>query len=94
MNKFHGRLFVSFFDAEFGKMSKSDRIRDRSKTREERPQFSNLYVDKLPYTFVEKDVYDLFSQYGFVKSVLLKKPHSNVPLKNVNFNPCSALVNF
>lgn len=37
MKKFHGRLFVSFFDAEYASMSKSDRMRELSKTREERP---------------------------------------------------------
>jgi RNA recognition motif-containing protein len=28
--------------------------------------FTNLFVEKLPYTFQEKDVLDLFSKYGKV----------------------------
>jgi hypothetical protein len=37
MKKFHGRLFVSFYDAEYNSMSKEERIREQSKNREERP---------------------------------------------------------
>jgi hypothetical protein len=37
MKKFHGRLFVSFYDAEYTSMSKEERMREQSRNREERP---------------------------------------------------------
>jgi len=45
-------------------MSKEER--ERTKERQE-PQMTNLYVEKLPYSFIESDVYALFSKYGGVK---------------------------
>lgn len=72
-------------------MSKSERerTRDRPKT-----EFTNLYVEKLPYQYTQQDVVQLFSTYGVVKQVLLKKPQTNVPLSSINSLPCSAYVNF
>ena len=57
MKKFPNRLSVAIFDSEHQKMSKSERERTR-----ERPKlaFTNLYVEKLPYTYTEKDVLALF----------------------------------
>ena len=65
----------------------------RDKTKERGP-FTNLWVEKLPYAFQEKDVYELFSQYGTVASVKVKKPQTNVRLQSINSMPCSAYVNF
>jgi RNA recognition motif-containing protein len=53
-----------------------------------------LYIEKLPYAFEEKDLVELFSKYGTVLSVKIKKPNSNVPIQNINHLPCSAYVNF
>lgn len=50
-------------------MTKAER--DNSKARND---FTNLYVDKLPYAFQETDVFNLFSKYGTVVTVKLKKP--------------------
>ena len=89
MKKYPNKLSVTMFDPEHVKLTKAE----REKTKE-RINFTNLYVEKLPYTYSEKDVYDLFSKHGSVLSVKVKKPQSNVPLKNINSLPCSAYVNF
>lgn len=68
---------VTMFDSDYQKMSKSERERTRERPK---PAYTNLYVEKLPYTYTERDVVTLFSNYGAVKQVLLKKPHSNVLL--------------
>lgn len=67
---------------------------DREKTKERVQGFTNLYIEKLPYAFEEKDLVELFSKYGTVLSVKIKKPNSNVPIQNINHLPCSAYVNF
>jgi len=72
-------------------MSKSERERTRERIK---PAYTNLYVEKLPYQYTERDVIALFSNFGVVKQVLLKKPMTNVPLTNINSLPCSAYVNF
>jgi RNA recognition motif-containing protein len=36
---------------------------ERKKTKERKMCFTNLFVEKLLYTFQEKDVLDLFSKY-------------------------------
>ena len=89
MKKFPNKLSVTLFDPEHVKLTKADRERTR-----ERLDFTNLYVEKLPYTYSEKHVFELFSNYGTVLSVKIKKPQSNVPFQNINSLPCSAYVNF
>lgn len=37
---------------------------------------------------------DLFSKYGKVQQIKMKKPNSNVPLNDISSLPCSAYVNF
>ena len=69
MRKFPNRLNVTLYDGQHQKMTKEQ----REKTKERGP-FTNLWVEKLPYAFQEKDVYELFSQYGTVASVKVKKP--------------------
>lgn len=69
MKKFPNRLNVTLYDGQHQKMTKEQ----RDKTKERGP-FTNLWVEKLPYAFQEKDVYELFSQYGTVASVKVKKP--------------------
>lgn len=91
MKKYPNRLMVTMFDSEYQKMSKSERERTRERPK---PAFTNLYVEKLPYAYTERDVVALFANYGVVKQVLLKKPHSNVLLQDINSLPCSAYVNY
>ena len=89
MRKFPNRLMVTLYDGQHQKMTKAE----REKTKERGP-FTNLWVEKLPYAFQDKDVYELFSQYGTVSSVKVKKPQTNVRLQSINSMPCSAYVNF
>lgn len=70
MKKFPNRLMVTLFDAQYQKMTKAE----RAKSKDENKSFTNLWVEKLPYAFKEKDVFDLFSQYGLVVSLKIKKP--------------------
>ena len=56
MKKLPNRLIVTSYDAQHQKMSKDE----REKTKERGP-FTNLWVEKLPYAFQDKDVYELFS---------------------------------
>lgn len=91
MAKFPNRLEVTMFVPDHIKMTKEER--QRSKTRE-KTVFTNLFVEKLPYTFSRQDIYELFSKFGTVLDVKMKKPESNVQLKNINHLPCSAYVNF
>ena len=79
------------FDSDHQKLSKSERERTRERNK---PSYTNLYVEKLPYQYTERDVIALFSNFGVVKQVLLKKPMTNVPLANISSLPCSAYVNF
>jgi len=90
MTKYPNRLSVAFYDASHVKMSKEERERTK-----ERPSYTNLYVEKLPFQFGRQDVLDLFSKYGPVVDVKLKKPsQSNVPLQSIYSMPCAAYVNF
>ena len=89
MKKYPNRLQVTKYEKEHVKMTKTERERSRQST-----EFTNLYVEKLPYAFKESDVFNLFSKYGTVLQVKLKKPESNVKFQNINSLPCSAYVNF
>jgi RNA recognition motif-containing protein len=91
MNKYPNRLSVSMYDSSHVKLTKEER--DRTKTRE-RQSYTNLFIDKLPYAFGRQDVLDLFSKFGTVLDVKIKKPTSNVQLKDIHNLPCSAYVNF
>jgi len=42
-------------------MTKAER-----ETSKQRAEFTNLFVEKLPYAFQEQDVLDLFGKYGTV----------------------------
>lgn len=90
MKRYPNRLQVQMFDSQHQKVTKAD----REKSREARKGFTNLYVEKLPYAFQEKDVYELFQKYGTVVSLKCKKPNSNVRLQMINSLPYSAFVNF
>ena len=57
-------------------MTKAEREKSREQTK--KGPFTNLWVEKLPYAFQEKDVFELFSQYGTVLSVKVKKPATNI----------------
>ena len=90
MKKFPNRLNVTLYDAQYQKMTKAE----REKSKDGKKAFTNLWVEKLPYAFQEKDVFELFSQYGLVQSVKVKKPQTNIRLQNINSMPCAAYVNF
>ena len=68
------------YDDKYVKITKDER--ERTKTRErQNHQFTNLFVDKLPYAFGQQDVLTLFSKYGTVLDVKMKKPvKSNAPI--------------
>lgn len=55
MKKYPNKLQVASFDPEHVKLTKEE----REKTRE-RTNFTNLYVEKLPFSYQEKDVLELF----------------------------------
>jgi len=82
------------YDSAYVKMSKDER--ERTKTRErQNHQFTNLFVDKLPYAFGQQDVLRLFAKFGTVLDVKMKKPaKSNAPIQSINYMPCAAYVNF
>ena len=91
MVKYPNRLRVEMYSASHVKLTKEERER----TRERPSNFTNLFVDKLPYAFERQDVLDLFSQYGQVLDIKMKKPtKSNLPLNSIQFMPCAAYVNF
>lgn len=90
MKKFPNRLNVTLYDSQYQKMTKAE----REKSKDGKKSFTNLWVEKLPYAFQEKDVFELFSQYGLVQSVKVKKPQTNIRFQNINSMPCAAYVNF
>ena len=90
MKKFPNRLNVTLYDSQYQKMTKAE----REKSKDGKKSFTNLWVEKLPYAFQEKDVFELFSQYGLVQRVKVKKPQTNIRLQNINSMPCAAYVNF
>ena len=55
MKKYPNRLQVTKYEKEHVKMTKTERDRSRQST-----EFTNLYVEKLPYAFMESDVFNLF----------------------------------
>jgi len=75
MTKYPNKLVAASYDASHVKLTRDER--DRTK---ERVAYTNLYVEKLPYAFTRQDVLDLFSKYGTVIDVKVKKPTSNVIL--------------
>jgi RNA recognition motif-containing protein len=42
-------------------------------------EHTNLFVESLPFIFTEKNVFDLFSLYGEVVSVKMKRPVLDLP---------------
>jgi RNA recognition motif-containing protein len=94
MNRYPNRLSVTVYNSNHVKLTKAERERSRSLTCEKPQSYTNLFIEKLPYTFNKQDVFDLFSKYGTVLDVKMKKPASNVPLQSINSMPCSAYVNF
>lgn len=88
-------LEVSMYDSDFKKQRQQLRAGTVSRERnpsQTGPSFTNLYVEKLPAQFEEKQVMNLFSDYGVIKQVKIKKPPTFY--QNYNHNPCSAYVNF
>jgi len=91
MAKFPNKLSVAVYDQSHVKLTKEQQ---RERTKERQQQFTNLYVEKLPYAYTQKDVFELFSKYGTVLDVKMKKPTSNVQLQSIHSLPCAAYVNF
>jgi RNA recognition motif-containing protein len=88
MKKYPNRLNLTKFTEGYQKVTKEER------EKKELGPFTNLYVEKLPVAFNQNNVYDLFSKYGSVTQVKMKKPDTNIQFMNVNSLPCSAYVNF
>jgi hypothetical protein len=89
------QLEVSLYD-ELHRKLREERSKTQDRSRRDAsvgPSFTNLYIERLPYSFVEKNLMNIFSNYGKVVSVKIKKPESNVSFKSVNFMPCHAYVN-
>ena len=89
-------LEVSLYDEEHRKLREE---RSRTQERNKRdpsngPKFTNLYIEKLPHSFEEKNLMNIFSNFGQIVSVKIKKPQSNVHFSNSNFLPCHAYINF
>lgn len=76
MQAYSNRLIVVPYDDEYKKLSKDTKVRERSKS--EKTRYSNLYVEKIPLEYDEQKLKDLFTLYGEVLSMRLKKPFSNV----------------
>lgn len=72
MRKYPNRLTLTSFADGHQKISKEERVR------KEQGPFTNLYVEKLPVAFNKENVYDLFSKFGTVTQVKMKKPDTNV----------------
>ena len=85
MKSYPNKLVVTKFDPEHKRLSKSARERSVSKT-PQRIQGTNLWVDKLPGTFVDSDVMQLFAAHEPV-TVFMKK-------QQMNNATCSAYVSF
>lgn len=82
MQAYSNRLLVVPYDDEYKKLSKDLKIRERSKS--EKTRYSNLYVEKIPLEYDEQKLKDLFTLYGEVLSMRIKKPFSNVKLIHPN----------
>lgn len=85
-------LQVSSYNEEHRKLREERSVTKRNLSTG--PNFSNLYIEKIPHSFTEKNLMYIFSNYGTIDSLKIKKPQSNVTFRNLNFLPCSAYVNF
>ena len=68
-------LEVSMYDSDFKKQRQQLRADTVSRERnlsQTGQSFTNLYVEKLPAQFEEKQVMNLFSDYGVIKQVKIK----------------------
>ena len=72
MKKYPKRLTVDKFDAQHQKINKDER------EKKEQGPFTNLYVEKIPVAFTQANIFDLFSKYGTVTQVKMKKPDTNI----------------
>lgn len=95
MSKYPNRLEVQIYQPFMKKLDQSDKKlhRARSSTQDDK-QFTNLYIEKLPWSYDEATLLSLFSIYGEVVSIKMKKPISNVRFNNLNYLPFSAYVNY
>lgn len=96
MTSFFNTLTVQHYTRDHGE-ERTEQRRQRSLTggRAEK-KLTNLYVESLPYSFDEQDVVELFSIYGDVACVKVKKPLQSLPISNADIDllSCSAYVNF
>jgi hypothetical protein len=72
-------LEVNLYNSDFKKQRQLLRAGTVSRERnpsQTGPIFTNLYIEKLPAQFDEKHVLNIFSNYGVIKSVKIKKPPS------------------
>lgn len=68
MEKFKNQLEVCNYSPDHQKLT----IEQKRTQSLSRVGQNNLFVDKLPYTFQDHNVHDLFSLYGEVVSVKMK----------------------
>ena len=74
MTSFYNTLSVCLYTNEHLKEN-TEKKRLRSLSKEEpQKKLTNLYVESLPYDFEEQDVRELFSIYGDVTCIKVKKP--------------------
>lgn len=94
MTAFFNTLSVCLYTSEHQRETPAQRqLRSPSRERTEK-KLTNLYVESLPYSFDEQDVRELFSIYGDVTCVKVKKPLKCLPITNIDSLSCSAYVNF
>ena len=100
----HQKSMTSFFNTLTVLPYTSDHEAERVEQKRQRSatggraekKLTNLYVESLPYSFDEQDVVELFSIYGDVACVKVKKPLRSLPIANLDMDSlsCSAYVNF
>ena len=98
------KSMTSFFNTLTVQHYSRDHVEERTEQRRQRSltggraekKLTNLYVESLPYSFDEQDVVELFSIYGDVACVKVKKPLRSLPISNADIDllSCSAYVNF
>lgn len=69
MEKFLNQIECCHYDDAHQRLSAAERKREGK-----RSNLANLFVERLPYEITESQIRDVFSLYGEVVSIKLKKP--------------------
>lgn len=94
MSTFFNTLNVCQYTSQHQKETPEQRRLRSLSSKRDGKKLTNLYVESLPYCFDEQDVRELFSIYGDVNCVKVKKPLLNVSMENIDKIYSSAYVNF